>query len=393
MPHERKRFIEYRLMKLATFWPVIGLIGMRQVGKSTILRTRLKIKNYITLDDDDNRLDAESSAKAFLARYHEESTAIDEIQKVPKLFDALKSIVDRKKIPGRWFISGSVAFSAKIGIRESLTGRIGINHLYPMCFAEVKQLPQKMLKDGNAFLNFKEARVSIEDFVPQMFLGGLPVPAFICEASMRSEYWNSWVETSLVRDVAKFYGKGFDSEYCLSLVRMMSRAFLDGEPMSLSYIDGDKRKARRYIEAMENNFFLRKISMHELGTGGDYWIFGDAGLAYHLASKKIGPELSLTIARHYILNEIFCLNEYQGHPLPKRCFKSPKGPIIDFVWNNIPIKIVNENVTPTTMEYHQRSVLGAMKKLDSKRGLILAPVNIVHLPKSGVCLLPWSYFS
>jgi len=387
------RFGEQKIRKMAAFWPIIGVLGLRQVGKSTLLRDRLGIENYLTFDDNEVRAEAETSPQAFLGRHKGRPTVLDEVQKVPAMFDALKASVDRKKVPGEWFLSGSVAFSEKIGIRESLTGRIGLLHLYPMSFAEVNSLPPLVLRDEKAFLKARDPRVRFEDLGGQMARGGLPVPAFIRDTKVLNEYWNNWLDTTLVRDAAKAFGKGFDPDYCIALIRMLAKALPNGDYPSLSYVVGDKRKAKRYIKALEEIFFLRRFTVHEAGFGNDHWIFGDAGLAFHLCPVKNGTEVNLALARHYVLNEIFCFNEYQGFVLHKNYFKSTRGPVVDLVWNGIPVKIIQETVTPSGMEYQRRALEGAMKALGVSRSILLAPVNTVHLPKKGVCLLPWSYWS
>jgi hypothetical protein len=108
------------------------------------------------------------------------------------------------------------------------------------------------------------------------------VPAFLRDSKVRLKYWDNWIETTQLRDTQKAYGKGFDPEYCQSLIRMLAKALPEGEYPSLAYVSGDKRKAKRYIAALESIFFLRRFTVHEAGTGNDHWIFGDSGLAYAL---------------------------------------------------------------------------------------------------------------
>ncbi len=394
MPHQRKRHLEQQIRKLSKFWPIIGVLGLRQVGKSTLLRDRLHIENYLTLDDDDTRVEAETSSKTFIARNELHPTVIDEVQKVPKLFDAIKSHVDKKKRPGQWYLSGSVSFSNKIGIRESLTGRIGIMHLYPMTLSELRSYDLKIIEKRD-FILWNSIRFKTEDIAQQMQLGGLPVPAFIRDEEMRIQYWKSWVDTTLLRDTQKAYGRNFNPDICMSIVRMLSRALLDGEYPSLDYVKKDKRIAKKYIQALESIFFLRRISIHEYGTGKDYWIFGDSGLAYYLSNQTRGSNITLSLARHFILNEIFSLYEYNGQNLPHLYFKSQRGSIIDLVLGNMPIKIINETVSPTKIGWHERPILGAMKKLNSPIGLIVAPVDYIHLPpkNKGIGIVPWSFWS
>jgi len=392
MPHQRLRFIENWVKKMSSFWPIVGIVGLRQVGKSTLLRDRLKIKNYLTLDDDDTRLEAQASPGTFLARNEYQPTAIDEVQKVPQLFDSIKADVDRKRRPGKWYLSGSVAFSEKIGIRESLTGRIGLLHLYPMTLAEIEG--KEMLRLGKTpFVQGAKCRFHSRDISKQMTLGGLPIPAFLRDESVSEQYWRSWVETSIFRDAGKAFGRGFDPERCSSLIRQLSRALEDGEYPSLTYVTDNKRVAKKYIRALESIFFLRRFIVHEKGTGNDHWIFGDSGLAYYVATKKHGEGLMLSIARHFVLNELLSLYEYHGKPFPHCYFKSPRGAIIDIVIDNIPMRIIHETVSPSKIGWYERALKGAMRTLSTSKAILIAPVDYVHIPKKGVCIVPWSYWS
>src|SRR5690606_317731 len=113
------RFILSILRKHARYWPVIGVLGLRQSGKSTLFRDLLEIPSQVTLDDEDVLADVENSAKNFLAR-QDIPLVIDEAQKSPKLFEAIKLRVDREKRPGSYYLAGSSQFSSKLGIRESL---------------------------------------------------------------------------------------------------------------------------------------------------------------------------------------------------------------------------------------------------------------------------------
>lgn len=396
MPHQRKRHIEKRIQQLSSFWPVTGVLGLRQVGKSTVLRDRLNLNNYLTFDDEDTRTEAENSVQTFIARNGTQPTVIDEVQKVPKIFDAIKSQIDKRKRSGQWYLSGSVAFSGKIGIRESLTGRIGLTHLFPMTLSELNSLEilkwsphlNKIHKINN------RCRFKSEDLAMQMELGGLPVPAYIRNSSLRNQYWQSWVETTIMRDASKAFGKGFDADKCMSVVRQLAKALTEGEYLSLDFVSMDKRVANKYIQALESIFFLRKINIHDLGVGKTYWMFGDSGLAFHLASQSRGEGTALSIARHFILNEIFSYFEYHGFPVSPFYYKSTRGTPIDLVINDTPIKIVNESVSPGKIGWLERPLLGAMKTLKSKTGYIVAPVDYIHLPKNGgVGIIPWSYWS
>ena len=351
MPHLRPREAVSAITKLSKLWPVIGVSGLRQVGKSTLLRDLLKIANYVTMDDDDARADAENSPKVFLAKYPR-PFIVDEIQKVPKLFDALKSEVDKKRIPGTFYISGSQTFSSGKLTRESLTGRIGSIKLYPMTLKESKGAKTKL---------------SIEDFVKGMKRGGLPVPMFLRDDESRRIFWDGWIETTLVRDLAQAYGKGYDLDFARLVLKELTNIFSQGLYPEISLFSKDSRKVTKYLNALESIFVLTRIPNHEKGIGRDHWIMGDSGLACHLLRSHLKTEqATLTLARHLIFNEIAAKYEYALKKINIGYFKSARGEPIDFVAENIPIKVITRS--SGALGWHKKGLEGAMKKMKSTQG-------------------------
>jgi predicted AAA+ superfamily ATPase len=395
MPHTRARSAVRWIKKLATFWPAVGILGLRQVGKTTLLREQMGLSQFYTLDDEDTRAHAEASAKVFLAQIKTPVT-LDEVQKIPKLFEALKSSIDRHKRPGQFFLTGSTQFSAKIGIRESLTGRIGMLQLYPMTLREMHSNPTQARLDSVTQiqpLHQEKLVFQTEHVAAAMDRGGMPVPAFLRDAETQEIYWKNWLDTMVYRDVGKVYGRNYDPEITMELLRTMSKTFLQGRHPTYLDFKYSARKLRPYFEAMEMVFLLRRFRPHELATGRDIWLFGDSGLANFLLGNKGTPEKSLTLARHFILNEILAQNEYQGKSLPLIYFKSARGSPIDLVWNGIPIKI--SETFHSSMGWQTRVLEGAMKKLRSDLGILVAPTDHLDIPKSrkGIAVVPWSFWS
>ena len=65
MSHQRSRLLAEYITKLGKLWPVVGLFGLRQSGKTTLLRDQLTTPNYTTLDDDDDLIAAQPSPKKY----------------------------------------------------------------------------------------------------------------------------------------------------------------------------------------------------------------------------------------------------------------------------------------------------------------------------------------
>lgn len=388
MPHARTRHAEELIKKLAKLWPIIGILGLRQVGKTTLLK-RLEglIVELISLDLESYKLDAERSAQAFLGKLSR-PTGIDEIQKVPSLFDALKWIVDQKRIPGQFFITGSSAFSSKAGIQESLTGRIGMLQLYPMTLSEIHS--QVLAPLPSVSPSPKPPRFNTLDFSITMVRGGMPIPCFLRDEDSRSTYWQGWLETTLYRDLSRVFKGRFDPELAHSILNEMAKAFREGLRPTLKNFSLDSRKLRKYLEAMEQIFLVRRTRCHELGYGTESWMLGDSGLACSLMEAKEGEGATLTLVRHCLLNELGAIHQYRGKLFPFAYYQGTKGTIIDLFIGRVPVKIVT---TAKLNEWDERSLAACMKRLKVDQGILCAPVDKPTFSKKGISIVPWTFWS
>lgn len=104
-----KRHIQARLLEALADTPVVLLIGARQTGKSTLVRhlaENVYPARYLTLDDATTLAAARHDPTGFLAG-PDGPVIIDEVQRAPELFLAIKSSVDRRRQPGRFLLTGS----------------------------------------------------------------------------------------------------------------------------------------------------------------------------------------------------------------------------------------------------------------------------------------------
>lgn len=111
--------------------PVVLLTGARQVGKSTLAQTVVPEERYFTLDDATVLAAAQADPTAFVGR-HAETVVIDEIQRVPDLFLAIKASVDRARTPGRFLLTGSTNVRFVPEAAGPLVGRMEIVTLWPV---------------------------------------------------------------------------------------------------------------------------------------------------------------------------------------------------------------------------------------------------------------------
>lgn len=134
------RQLEPQLIEYLENFPVVGLTGPRQSGKSTMLEHCLKNRyQYVTFDDFTEINDFQSDPKRFLNKY-DNNIIFDEVQKVPEIFDYLKILVDQdRQNYGKFILTGSSQFLLNQKINESLAGRIGLLQLLPFASNEIPQ--------------------------------------------------------------------------------------------------------------------------------------------------------------------------------------------------------------------------------------------------------------
>lgn len=121
-------------------FPVVGITGPRQAGKSTLLMRELGNQyRYVTFDDREKMEQFYHDPKRFMKLYHNK-VIFDEVQKVPEIFDAIKLIVDQNREEyGQFILTGSSQFTMIKSITESLAGRIGLLNLLPLQYSEIPE--------------------------------------------------------------------------------------------------------------------------------------------------------------------------------------------------------------------------------------------------------------
>lgn len=174
-----ERLAEPLVRRMARQFPAVLVTGARQSGKTSLLRHLYPRASYLTLDLPANAEGARTAPEALLAAYPE-PTIIDEVQYAPSLLRHLKVRIDRDRMPGRYFLTGSQVFSLMQGVSESLAGRCGVLNLHTLSRAELEA----------AGLGRDDAR--------HLFLGGYPELHVGADADL---WFPSYVATYLERDV------------------------------------------------------------------------------------------------------------------------------------------------------------------------------------------------
>ena len=132
-----KRNIETTIEKVAEMFPAVLVTGARQVGKTTVLKHKIRDIPYLTLDDPIILQSALEEAGSFF-KTMPPPVIIDEIQYAPNLFTYIKMIADDSGKKGQFYLTGSQQFMMMKNVSESLAGRIGIINLLGLSLREIK---------------------------------------------------------------------------------------------------------------------------------------------------------------------------------------------------------------------------------------------------------------
>ena len=182
--------------------PVVVVTGLRQAGKTTLLKNdaALRGRRYLTLDDFATLEAARREPEALINS--DEPITIDEVQRCPELLPAIKRAVDEARTPGRFLLSGSANLALLKGVSESLAGRALYLTLRPFSLRERMGRTEK--PPFITRLLEKPELPPPQDFAPiddeTILDGGLP-PIVLGEAASRELWFLGYEQTYLERDV------------------------------------------------------------------------------------------------------------------------------------------------------------------------------------------------
>ncbi len=277
-------------------FPVTAVVGPRQVGKTTMVRDILgKDRDFYTFDDPAVILSAEENPISFLTQA--KRITIDEVQKVPSILTAIKRIVDEKRTPGQFIITGSANITMLPKISETLAGRIAFVEMLPLTIFEIyslsKNTPNSIEivscsnanKCWNLLNDIKPQKISLEKVV---FRGGYPTAWLEPDNISRQEWFKGYVRTYLERDVRDLsrIQRLYDYQKFLSLT-----AFRSSQVLSRSDLARDSgipyTTASHYFDLLLATYqiFLLEPYFKNIGKRlikAPKVIWNDTGLALHL---------------------------------------------------------------------------------------------------------------
>ena len=204
------RHLERKFTRMSAFFKAVLVTGARQVGKTTMLRHLAEgtDRTYVSLDNRRARELAINDPVMFFQTY-KPPILIDEVQYAPELFEQIKILCDDTEEPGRIWLTGSQQYKMIKKVQETLAGRVGILTLHSLSQTEKAGVvfPNELVFSLDCLLERQEfmQKNNVIDVFEHIWRGGMP-QVFRADAEQRQEYYDSYINTFLMRDVTEFGG-------------------------------------------------------------------------------------------------------------------------------------------------------------------------------------------
>jgi predicted AAA+ superfamily ATPase len=236
----KDRSIFSLLQEYLSIFPAVGILGPRQVGKTTLVKN-LKLEKeslYLDLEKASDRAKL-VDAELFLKAHSDKTVILDEIQLMPELFAELRSLIDEQREPGRFILLGSASPDLIRKSADSLAGRIGYLELTPFYLGEIG-----------------------DDELEKIWIrGGFPL-SFLAKSERESQLWRqNFIKTYLERDLAQI-GLSTDPRLVERFWMMLANAqggIWNAESFAKA-LGITRPTVNRYLEFLEGSFMVRVLA-------------------------------------------------------------------------------------------------------------------------------------
>jgi hypothetical protein len=231
------------VLKLAPGFPIVAVTGPRQSGKTTLVKQAFPDKPYVSLENPDQRDFAQTDPRGFLAQY-QNGAILDEVQRCPELFSYLQGLVDDKRQPGQFVLTGSQQFGLLSGITQSLAGRVALVNLLPFAYSEL------------------QAEGIAPESVAELLFKGLYPPVY--DRPMQPDLWyNNYINTYVERDVRQLIAIQDLSTFQRFVKSCAART---GQLLNISSLANDcgitTPTAKSWLSVLEASYLIHFLQPH-----------------------------------------------------------------------------------------------------------------------------------
>ena len=324
--------------------PIVVLHGARQTGKSTLVQhldERGHHATYVTLDNPLALAAAKSDPVGFLSE-HDGPLIIDEVQRAPELILPMKAEVDRDRRPGRFLLTGSAHVMQIPKLADAFVGRMELLTLHPFSQGEIEGVREGFVDALFATAAPKSsgaahAKVTRKSLLRRIVAGGYPEAVARKDPQRRRSWFDSYLNTVLMRDVRELSRIEGLSDLPRLLIAVAGRA---GGLLNYAEIGRDtgmnQLTAKRYLSLLRATFLLHtlqpwftnrikrivkseKLYMGDTGIlatvldAGQERLESDAKSAGALLENFVALELRKQITWSTIRPTMWHFRDHQGH--------------------------------------------------------------------------------
>ena len=375
-----RRSAAARLARLLREFPAVLVYGPRQCGKSTLLEACLPGWERVDLERPADAALLRADLEGFLAA-RPRRLALDEAQRLPELFPALRHALDRGRGMGRYVLTGSASPALVRTVSESLAGRVGLLELTPFRNLELAGSPQ--------------AR-------DRWFWGGYPPVHARRGARARAEWLDAYVATFLERDLP-LLGVRLPAARLRTLWTMLTH--VHGNLLNLAdlarSLGVSSHTVSGDLEVLEGAFTIRRLppffaNVQKRLTKSPKVYLRDSGLLHFLAGLREAGQLATWPRRgasfEGLVLEELCTAAQEALVRPGLFFwRTQAGAEVDLLIQDgprlLPIEVkLGASVDP-------RSLAGlrqCLQDLGVRRGLVVYTGDERRQAGHGIELLPWA---
>jgi len=291
-----ERKLTQDILELGELFPIVAVLGPRQVGKSTLVNhiSKLIDKPTIHLDLElPSDLQKLNFPEVFFQQHENSCVIIDEVQLRAELFGILRPIIDKNKQPFRFIITGSASPELLQQSSESLAGRIAYTELMPFVISELA-----------------------EDFniANHHFIGGFPLA--LLSGNKKGLLWlNQFLKTYIERDLPIL---GFPANASATRKLWEMLAWQAGQLVNYTEISRSMgisaNTVKHYIDFLKNSYLIDLVTPYRANTRkrlvkSPKIFFNDTGVLHSLLQiesydKLLGSPFLGNSWENYIYNQI-----------------------------------------------------------------------------------------